>query len=224
MATAKNAKTNGRTKPATKPATASKGTRAKRADLTVQSDVLDNATMAVLNGKTNAETIAETVPPKKAKTARQTKKETGPEVNRVPVDLHRILQTVKLTDLFAAMTADQSMQAERFFINRRKARTAAESQNRAAFVPNKPERAVLSGTVMALRDHVFSLIGKDTSVHSQTAIPAAIDRLPYIAMADSVDPNFIHLDHSMASLKRTCQRIVSILADEVKLQKTGRIS
>ena len=220
MATAKNAKKT------TAKTTVKKtvGRPRKVAGLTVQSDVLDAETIGVLEGQTNAEAIAGTVPPKKTKTARQTKKETGPEVTRVPVDLHRILQTVKLTDLFAAMTEDQARQSERFFINRRKARTAEEASARGAFVPNKPERAVLSGTVMALRDHGFSLVGNDASVHSKTAIPAAIDRLPYIAMADAVDPNFIHLDHGMASLKRTCQRIVSILADEVKLQKTGRIS
>lgn len=212
MATAKNAKTKTATK-----ATATKATRPKRANL-------DSATIAVLEGKTNAETVAATVPPKPAKTRRQTKTEDGPTVNRIPVDLHRLLQTVKLTDLFSAMTEDQSRQAERYFLNRRKARTVAESEARAAFVPVKPERAILSGTVAALRDHLFTLVGKDQTIHSNTAIAKAVDALPYIAMCDSVDPNFVHLDHGMASLKRTCQRIVSILADEVKLQKTGRIS
>lgn len=216
MANAKNAVA---TKPATKTrnATATKGTKTKRANL-------DTATKAVLAGKTNAETTAATAPPKPAKTNRQKTKDAGPVVNRTPVDLHRILQTVKLTDLFSAMTEDQSRQAERFFLNRRKARTIAESEARAAFVPNKPERAVLSGTVSALRDHLFTLVGKDASIHSNTAIAKAIDSLPFIALTDAVDPNFVHMEPSMASLKRTCQRVVSILADEAKLQKTGRIS
>lgn len=212
MANAKNTP-----KPAKTNATVTKGTRGKRANL-------DTATKAVLAGKTNAETVNESVPPKPAKTNRQKTKETGPVVNRTPVDLHRILQTVKLTDLFSAMTEDQSRQAERFFLNRRKARTVAESEARATFVPNKPERAILSGTVSALRDHLFTLVGKDASIHSNTAIAKAIDGLPFIALTDAVDPNFIHMEPSMASLKRTCQRIVSILADEAKLQKTGRIS